>query len=94
MQIRVFGTETCGKCNDAKQFIKDLGLEYEAISIYHHDGWKNDGTPEAMSWYALTGTLPIISVDGEFMRYATARKQIRRIAGERCADNLGSSCSA
>lgn len=83
MTIQVYSKPGCGKCEAAKDKLKRMGFKYDehnlTYHIEHHDGWREDGSVEAMAAHTLLDTLPIFRVEGEFMDYPGAMRELKRL---------------
>lgn len=84
MTIQVYSKPGCGKCEAAKDKLKRMGFEYHehnlSYHIEHHEGWREDGSVEAMAAHTLLDTLPIFKVDGEFMDYPGAMRELKKMS--------------
>lgn len=58
--IKVYGTDTCPKCNIAKQYLKKRGVQFEAINILD--------APEVADKLASQGvmSLPVVMLGDKF----------------------------
>lgn len=83
MVIQVFSKPGCGKCEAAKDKLKRMGLEYAehnlGYHIEHHDGWREDGSVEAMAAHTLLDTLPIFKVENDFHDYPSAMRELKKL---------------
>ena len=83
MVIQVYSKPGCGKCEAAKSKIKMMGFDYQehnlSYHIEHHDGWREDGSVEAMAAHTHLDTLPLIKVDDMFHDYPSAMRQLKKM---------------
>jgi glutaredoxin len=81
MTIDIYGKPGCGKCEAAKEKLRLLGIPYREHDIeYHgalHDGWRDDGSVDALAAYSDMDDLPILRVDGECLSYSEAMKYLK-----------------
>ena len=89
-EITVFGKKNCGLCEAAKDKLRRMGFEYAehnlSYHIQHHDGWREDGSVEAMAAHTLLNTLPIFKVEEEFLDYPGAMRELKRLSQARDAN--------
>lgn len=83
VSVKVYGKEACVLCEKAKQKLTMLGIPFKFHLIENftniHDGWRHDESVELMAAYANYDTLPIISINDEFLSYPEAMKRIKDI---------------
>ncbi len=91
MTIQVYSKPGCGKCEAAKDKLKRMGFEYNEHNLYyhiqHHEGWREDGSVEAMAAHTLLDTLPIFNVDGAFMDYPGAMRELKKLSSASKSEN-------
>ena len=87
MKIHVYGKPGCGKCESAKAKLLRMKLEYTehnlGYHIEHHEGWREDGSVEAMAAHTLLDTLPIFKINGEHYDYSGGMKKIKQLRREK-----------
>lgn len=87
IEIHVYSKAGCGICEAAKEKIKAMGFSYHEHSLaYHtspHEGWREDGSVDAMAAHALLDKLPLIRVGGEFHDYPAAMRKLKMLQSER-----------
>ena len=83
MVIQVYSKPGCGICEAAKKKIKMMGFDYQehnlSYHIEHHEGWREDGSVEAMAAHTYHATLPLIKLDDQFHDYPGAMRQLKKI---------------
>ena len=84
MVVQIYSKPGCGKCEAAKDKLNKLGIDYEERSleyhISHHDGWREDGSVEAMAAHTLLDTLPLFRVGEDFHDYPGAMRTLKRVS--------------
>lgn len=82
--IKVYGKPGCGLCEAAKDKLKKLNLEYEALNLSDftelHDGWRDDKSCDVLAAYMLIDKLPVVEIDGSYMDYPSAMRQLKERA--------------
>ena len=82
--IKVYGKPDCGLCEAAKDKLKKMGLEYEALNLGDftelHDGWREDKSCEVLAAYMLLDKLPVVEINGQYMDYPSAMRQLKNRA--------------
>ena len=82
MIIQIYTKPGCGICEYAKDKLIKLGLAYEERNLeYHtqyHEGWREDGSVEAMAAHLFFDSLPLFKIDGEFYTYRCAMCILRK----------------
>ena len=77
-KVEVFGKENCPNCEDLHEFLEQNLIPHKAHSMdYHgvwHDGWREDGSVEALAAYQLIYALPIVKINDEFYSAEEAKK--------------------
>jgi len=60
MTVKVYSTPTCPYCNQAKDFLKEKGIEFEEIDV-------SQDTAAAQAMIEKTGQMgvPVIEIEGE-----------------------------
>ena len=88
--IKVYGKAGCGLCEAAKDKLKKLGLKHEVLNLSDftelHDGWREDNSCEVLAAYTLIEKLPVVQINGQYMDYPSAMRQLKNRApseGER-----------
>ncbi|MEN6550182.1 MAG: glutaredoxin domain-containing protein [Armatimonadia bacterium] len=81
-EITLFGKKNCGLCTAAKDKLRLMGLPFEFVDIgplvEHHDGWRNDGSVEALAASTMfEGHLPIFKIAGRFYSYPEAMRLLK-----------------
>jgi len=81
-EITVFGKKNCGLCEAAKDKLRMLELPFNFVDIgplaEHHEGWRNDGSIEALAANAIfDGHLPIIKMGKKLHTYPQAMRIIK-----------------
>lgn len=81
-EITVFGKKNCGLCEAAKDKLRMLELPFNFVDIAplveYHDGWRADGSVEALAANAaFDGHLPIIKMGAKLHTYPQAMKIIK-----------------
>jgi len=80
-RVRLYGKQGCGLCAAAAQKLDLLGVPYQKVDLDEVDrtleGWRENDVPAALAFYSLSETLPVISVNEEFMTYPEAMKRLR-----------------
>lgn len=87
MEIIVYGKKDCGKCDAAKDKLDRMGFSYEVRELSRftslHQGWRTDGSVDVMSASVYwDGTLPLLSIDGEFYDYPTAMRVLKPLRNQ------------
>lgn len=81
MDITIISKEGCKKCNAAKKKMNDFNIKFIERDIYSiqalHDNWRNDDTAEIMAHYYMYDTLPVFKIDGRYMSYPDAIKELK-----------------
>lgn len=81
MVIEVYSKPGCGICEAAKDKLRKMGFDYEERDIeYHttpHDGWREDGSVEAMAAHSLYDSIPLIRVGETVHDYAGAMRELK-----------------
>ena len=84
----VYSLPNCGKCDAAKEKLDIFHIQYEERPYKHymtyHDGWRNDGSLEAISARCFFGekAVPLIEHDGKFFDYPGFMKEVKRMRTE------------
>jgi glutaredoxin len=80
--VKVYGKTGCGLCEAAKEKLKRMGLRYEALNLGDftelHDGWRDDNSCEVLAAYMLLDKMPILEINGQYMDYPSAMRQLKR----------------
>lgn len=91
MTIEVYSKPGCGKCEAAKDKLRRMGFEYNehnlSYHIEHHDGWREDGSVEAMAAHTLLDTLPILKVEDDYLDYSAAMRELKRLRKQEAVAN-------
>lgn len=89
MIIHVYGKPGCVKCEAAKEKLRKMGLAYTEHDLaYHtaiHEGWREDGSVEAMAAHTQMDTLPLISIGDTFYDYPSAMRRLKEMGYKACA---------
>ena len=80
--VIVYSKENCGKCEDAKDKLKNyFKIDFEERKAHDYikwnKGWKENNSVNVMACYADIETLPIIEINGECMAYNQAMKLLK-----------------
>ncbi|KAL4501557.1 hypothetical protein ABPG72_018608 [Tetrahymena utriculariae] len=75
-EIKIFGTNTCPYCVNAKNMFQDMGAQFEFINT-RDNPQKRDELSKQYNW----DTIPMIFVDGKFYGGYTDTKQ-KILSGE------------
>ena len=79
MDVVVYGKPGCELCSAAKDKLERMEVPFNSVNLEAHgDDWRVSGVIEAYSYYMLWDTLPVISIDGEFMKYPDAMRLLKR----------------
>ena len=86
MDITVYGKVGCEPCEAAMIELHQMKLKHRYVDLMTPvEDWRENGVVEAMSWYMLWETLPVIRIDQEYMTYPEAmrflKKQEARVNG-------------
>ncbi len=83
MVIQIYSKAGCGKCEAAKDKLRKLGFRYEERDLeYHispHEGWRDDGSVDAMAAHTLLDTLPLIRIEDQFHDYPSAMRTLKSL---------------
>jgi len=96
MTIKVFGSETCEFCAEAKEKLDVMGLAYDALNVADytdlHDGWRDDDAIDVLVALELNDRrLPLIKIDDAFFDYVGAMDHLGlRTTPVKC---VGGSCT-
>jgi len=87
MNIIVYGKTGCARCEAAKDKLRRMGFDFDGRDLAkyttHHDGWRDDGSVEAMAEYSrLNHPVPLILIDGRGYDYSGAMKKLKAMAKE------------
>lgn len=78
MEVVVYGKPGCKLCNAAKAKLNLLQISFSFVDLMNiTKRWRKNGSVEAMSWYMVWDTLPVIRVDGEYMDYPKAMRLVK-----------------
>lgn len=81
MTISVYSKDGCGKCVAAKDKLNKMGYDYKEYNLedftVYHEGWRNDVSVPLMAAYSDMDTLPIISINDDYMNYPSAMKRLK-----------------
>lgn len=84
MVVQIYSKPGCGICEAAKDKMKKLGIDYEERNLeyhtQHHEGWREDGSVEAMAAHTLLDTLPLFRLDNDFHDYPSAMRTLKKRA--------------
>jgi len=79
--IEVYSKKGCGKCEAAKDKLRKMGFAYDerdlSYYIQPHEGWREDGSVEAMAAHTQMDTLPLIRINQEFHDYPSAMRTLK-----------------
>lgn len=68
MKIVVYSKENCCLCDEAKDILRELQVEWEEVDIYKNEQW--------LERYQLM--IPVIEIDGEIVAYGRIHKDVIR----------------
>ncbi len=79
--VKVYGKHGCGLCDAAKGKLDMMGLKYEALDLgvysEHHEGWREDNSCQVLAAYMLIDKLPVMEIDGSYMDYPSAMRELK-----------------
>jgi len=82
--VEVFSKEHCPNCEDLKEFLQERQIPHREHSMdYHgvwHEGWRDDGSVDALAFYQCTPVLPLVKIDGAFYNANKAREILEQVA--------------
>ena len=62
MEIKVYSTPTCYKCNELKDFLKEKNIDFEDINVQ-----ADQEAAKRMVAETNQMSVPVIEIDGEFI---------------------------
>ena len=67
MRVVIYGKPGCGKCEEAKKHVAEMGFDFEiktvAEMVVWHEGWRDDNSVNVMACYAeINLNMPIIEI--------------------------------
>ncbi|MGG3842046.1 glutaredoxin family protein [Anoxybacillus kestanbolensis] len=68
MKIVVYSKENCCLCDEVKDILRELQVEWEEVDIYKNEQW--------LERYQLM--IPVIEIDGEMVAYGRIHKDVIR----------------
>lgn len=77
MKIKVYSTPTCPYCHLAKEFLKEMNIEFEDIDVSQNE----EAAQEMIEKSGQMG-VPVIDIDGEII-IGFNRAEIERILKEK-----------
>lgn len=90
--IKVAGTNMCPNCEEVKEMLDEMGLEYTFIDVTDiykeapQDGWRRTDVVSLLAAYAHVESVPLISIHGgEYLSFeegVTAIKELFPTAAE------------
>ncbi len=87
VMIEVYSKKGCGKCEAAKDKLCKMGFTYDERELSYyiepHEGWREDGSVEAMAAHTLMDTLPLIRIGDDFHDYPSAMRTLKTLSRER-----------
>lgn len=66
MKIVLYSKENCCLCDEAKDILRELQVEWEEVDIYKNEQW--------LERYQLM--IPVIEIDGEIVAYGRIHKDV------------------
>lgn len=68
MKIVLYSKENCCLCDEEKDILRELQVEWEEVDIYKNEQW--------LERYQLM--IPVIEIDGEIVAYGRIHKDVIR----------------
>ena len=79
--IYVISKKDCPKCESCKKHLTDMGREFEEVDVAILEGgvsnFTKDQMADLMTEYIVSGTLPVLLVDGVVKSYPAAMKELK-----------------